>query len=204
MSSPPRLVGSTVTRLRLAAPYTPTDPTGTMREALAQNAFLDYLTPTQKGQRVGFARADQPLVLPVDFQDLSTWNLSPYAFFALRIDDKKVPAKRLKARVDERVKAWCHANLRERAPAAVKQEIKEQVELELLPRCMPSSKVISIVWHTADGWLLLSTRTTSQVDAVRKLLHRAFGVSTLVEAPDDGLSADTLERLAQTSPLSLS
>ena len=69
---------------------------------------------------------------------------------------------------------------------------------------MPSSKVISIVWHTGEGWILLSTRTTSQVDAVRKLLHRAFGVSTLVEAPDDGLSADTLERLAQTSPLSLS
>lgn len=204
MSSPPRLVGTTVTRLRLAAPYTPTDPTGTMMEALQSHAFLDYLTPTQKGQRVGFARADQPLVLPADFHDLSTWNLSPYAFFALRIDDKKVPAKRLKARVDERVKEWCRANLRERAPSSVKQEIKEQVEMELLPRCMPSSKVISIVWHTGEGWILLSTRTTSQVDAVRKLLHRAFGVSTLVEAPDDGLSADTLERLAQTSPLSLS
>jgi DNA recombination-dependent growth factor C len=175
-----------------------------MMEALQSHAFLDYLTPTQKGQRAGFARADQPLVLPADFHDLSTWNLSPYVFFALRIDDKKVPAKRLKARVDERVKEWCRANLRERAPSSVKQEIKEQVELELLPRCMPSSKVISIVWHTGEGWILLSTRTTSQVDAVRKLLHRAFGVSTLVEAPDDGLSADTLERLAQTSPLSLS
>lgn len=204
MSSPPRLVGTTVTRLRLATPYAPTDPTGTMQEALQGHAFVDYVTPTQKGQRFGFARADQPLVLPVDFHDLSTWNLSPYAFFALRIDDKKVPAKRLKARVDERVKEWCRSNLRERAPSGVKQEIKEQVELELLPRCMPSSKVVSIVWHTSEGWILLSTRTTAQVDAVRKLLHRAFGVTTLVEAPDDGLSPETLERLAQTSPLSLS
>lgn len=203
MPSLPRFVGAAVTRLRLASPYAPTDPTGTMQAALTEGRFIDYLTPTQKGTRVGFVRADQPLVLTADFHDLSTWNLSPYAFFALRVDDKKVPPKRLKARVEERVGEWCKANLRERAPSSVKQEIKEQVELELLPRCMPTSKVLTVVWHVGEDWILVSTRSTAQIDLVRKHLHRAFGVQALVESPDDGLSPEVLERLSQTSPLSL-
>lgn len=199
-----RFVGSTVTRLRLASPYTPDDLTGSLREALEAHAFTDYLTPTQKGQRTGFARADKPLVLPADFHDSTQWRVDPYAVFAFRIDDKKVPPKKLKAALDEKVEQWCRANLRERCPRAVKEELREQVELEMLPRCMPTSKVVGLVWNLSSDWLLLSTRSAPQIEAIRKILHRAFGVTASIEDPDDTLDADTLERLAQTDPLTLS
>jgi len=198
-----RFVGSTVTRLRLTAPYAPPDLTGSLREGLEAHAFTDYLTPTQKGQRTGFARADKPLVLPADFHDATQWRVDPYAVFAFRIDDKKVPPKKLKAALDEQVEQWCRANLRERCPRAVKEELKEQVELGLLPRCLPTSKVVGLVWNLSSDWILLSTRSAPQIEALRKALHRAFGISTTVEDPDDALDADTLEKLGQTDPLVL-
>jgi hypothetical protein len=73
----------------------------------------------------------------------------------------------------------------------------------LLPRCLPTSKVVGLVWHLGEGWILLSTRSAPQIEALRKALHRAFGISTTVEDPDDALDADTLEKLGQTDPLVL-
>ena len=198
-----RFVGSTVTRLRLHAPYNPIDLTSHLREGLEAHAFTDYLTPTQKGQRTGFARADKPLVLPADFHDSPQWRADPYVVFAWRCDDKKVPPKKLKAALDEQMEQWCRANLRERCPRVVKEELKEQVELGLLPRCMPTSKVVGLVWHIGEGWMLLSTRSAPQIEAIRKVLHRAFGITASVEDPDDALDEATLEQLAQTEPLAL-
>ena len=194
-----RFVGSTVTRLRLTSPYNPIDLTGHLRDGLEAHAFTDYLTPTQKGQRTGFARADKPLVVTTDFHDSTQWRADPYAVFAFRLDDKKVPPKKLKAALDERVEQWCRANLRERCPRVVKEELKEQTELDLLPRCMPTSKVVGIVWNLPEGWLLLSTQSAAQIEAIRKILHRAFGIIATVE----DLDADTLEKLGQTDPLVL-
>jgi hypothetical protein len=199
-----KFVGSTVTRLSLATPWSPVGGfTDVLIEGANREAFVDFLSPTAKGSRSGLARIDAPLACPPDFDDGSLWVLHPTVVLAWREDTKKVPPKRLKAALDEATKAWCKANLRDRCPAMVKTEIKESIELALLPRCMPASKVVNIVWNFVEGWVLLSTRSASAVEGIRKRLHRAFGVVLSEEAPDDGLSAATLEALGATSPLVL-
>ena len=196
-------VGSVITRFHLAEPYAPDDFVGTLRACVEENAFIDYPSPTARGTRSGFASTATPLVLPVDVADTSAWISMPYVTLAWRVDDKKVPPKKLKARCQEMERAWCAANQRDRCPRSVKAELKETAELEMLPRCMPTSKVVSIVWQAAEGWIVLSTQSAAHVDAIRKLLQRTFGVVVTPTAPDDGLDAATLEALAATRPLVL-
>lgn len=198
-----RFVGSTVTRLRFASPFAPPDRSAVIREGLERASFIDYLTPTQKGVREGFARADKPLVVPVEWGDYSLWMADPYLTFAWRTDTKKVPPKRLRAALNERVESWCKTALRERCPKAVKEDLREQIELELLPRCMASSSVVGVVWNLNEDWMLLSTRANARVERIRKELHRAFGIVTHIEETDEALGANVLAALAETEPLQL-
>ena len=196
-------VGSVITRLHLAEPFVADDFVGTLLERVEAHVFTDYLTPTQKGVRSGFTSTGSPLVLPVSVTDTASWISLPYVTLAWRVDDKKVPPKKLKARCQELERAWCAANQIEKCPRAVKAELKETAELEMLPRCMPTSKVVSIVWHVSDGWVVFSTQSATHVEAIRKLLHRSIGITLTPTAPDDGLDAATLAALAATQPLFL-
>lgn len=196
-------VGSVVTRLHLAEPYVPDDFAGTLRECVEAHVFTDYPSSTSQGVRSGFATTGSPLVLPVDVADTARWISTPYVTLCWRIDDKKVPPKKLKARCQELEGAWARANQREKCPRAVKAELKEAAEMEMLPRCMPTSKIVSIVWHALDGWMVFSTQSAAHLDLIRKLVHRAFGITLTPTAPDDGLDAETLAALAATRPLVL-
>ncbi len=198
-------VGSTLTRLHISTddgnPHDVGDFADATRTAVGDHVFTDYPTPTSRGLRSGFARPRSPLVLPVDVSNTGEWVLQNYVALAWRQDDKKVPPKRLKARVEEAKAAWCAANNREKCPRLVVAELKETAELEMLPRCMPTSKVVSIVWNHQEGWILLSTRSAKHVEAIRKLLHRAFGVVATEDAADCGLDEKILLALGETEPL---
>ena len=51
--------------------------------------------------------------------------------------------------------------------------------------------------------MVFSTQSAAHLDAIRKLVHRALGITLTPTAPDDGLDAETLAALAVTRPLVL-
>ena len=197
-----RFVGSTVTRMRVKGDLDHPDFTGWLHEALTQNAFTDYPSPASGGVRDGFSRADAPLE-PPDFTDASTFFLTPYVSFAYREDVKKVPAARLKAAVNAAARAWCAEHMRERCPKQVKLEIKDRIEADMLPRVTPSSRVVLCVLNVAEGYLVASTQSEPRLEGIRKLMHRSMGLDVRVESPDDSLTVEVLEALANTSPMVL-
>jgi hypothetical protein len=195
-----KFVGTSVKRLRPLNDFSfQGDPFGSIKDALTKGAFVDYLSPSTGGIRSGFVRAEKPLLLPVDFSNHTA--MGGYVVFGFRIDEKKVPPKKLRALVEQYAEKWCKESGRERCPRRVQEEFKDLAEQELLPRCMPTTKIITVVWSFAqDNWVILSTGSEKQVTAVQKALFQAFGIRFV---PDSEIPEDLMSKLSETYPFSL-
>jgi DNA recombination-dependent growth factor C len=150
--------------------------------ALEENAFREPLTATNKEQRVGWVQVHN--LLDTSFLDTNRWLYNQYAVFALRIDKKVIPAKYFQAHLQKRVQTWCEGQKRERCPAAVKQELKEALELEMLQKTLPRVAIYEVAWNIAEGWVVFHNQSEVPNDTFRKLFHRTFGMALM---PHDAL-----------------
>ncbi len=165
--------------------------------ALNENAFKEALSPLHKEKRSGWCIYQRPLL--TDFADLNLWLYNNYAVFSLRIDQKKVPPKLLRARLDEKIREWCSQNNRERAPAAVKTELKEALEAEMLQKTLPSMRTIDILWNVAGNYVVLGNKSDNTADLFRKLFHRTFGLTLEIDTFEPGEEGD--RELLDAGPL---
>lgn len=143
------------------------------RDALQHHAFRDPLSPLHKEEIAGWVQAHN--LLDTTFEDLNRWLYLPYTLFALRIDKKVLPAKLFAAHLARRSEEWCKANNRERVPSAVKKEIRELLEQEMLRQTLPRVQVTEVVWHLDEGWVLFHNQSDRVNDIFRKLFYRTFG-----------------------------
>ena len=150
------------------------------RDALNLHAFRDPLSPLHKEEIVGWVQAHN--LLDTTFDDLNRWLYNQYALFAMRVDKKVLPAKLFQAHLARRGEEWCKANNRERVPSAVKKELRELLEQEMLRQTLPRVQVTEVVWHVPEGWLLVHSQSDRVNDLLRKLFFRTFG---LVAQPFD-------------------
>lgn len=151
--------------------------------ALESNAFRDALSPVHKEERVGWAQIHN--LLDTDFVDLNRWLYNQYAVFALRVDKKVLPAKFFKAHLEKRVQGWCQQNNKERCPAAVKKELKELLEAEMLQQTLPRVQLYEVGWNLVEGWVLFHNSSELANDKFRKLFHRTFGLVLIPHDPLD-------------------
>jgi recombination associated protein RdgC len=110
---------------------------------------------------------------------------SQYFAWSLRIDNKTLPSKLLSALLDLRIRDWLAETGRERIPARVKGEIKEQIELELFPRQLPSVGVHDIAWDLKSGTIRLFTNSVKVNETFRILFSQTFGLETRSIGPVD-------------------
>ena len=84
--------------------------------------------------------------------------------FALRVDNKRLPAKLVKARLELRAQDWMAERGADRIPATVKRELKEQLELELLPKQLPSVNAHDVCWDLKDHkvWFFSGSRKVNE------------------------------------------
>ena len=150
----------------------PEDFRAAFTKVLNSNAFV-VPVGVSKERRTGWCVYSRPL--SVNF-DASDWLHNQYGLFSLRVEQRRVPARLLRARVDRAVQEWCEEHKRARAPSAVREEIKEAVEADLLRQTLPSLRVLDVCWNTVDGWITLSGTSESLGDVFRKLFHRTFGL----------------------------
>jgi recombination associated protein RdgC len=151
--------------------------------ALEENAFRDALSPLHKEERVGWVQIHN--LLDTSFLDLNMWLYNQYAVFAMRIDKKVLPAKLFKARLEKKVQAWCQQNNRERAPHAVKTELKEALEAEMLGQTLPRVQLYECAWNVTEGWVIFHNQSELPNDKFRKLFHRTFGLVLIPHDPID-------------------
>lgn len=138
-------------------------------------------------------------LLDTDFTDLNRWLIQDYALLALRVDKKRLPARLFRATLEKRVQAWCAERGLERCPAAVKNELKDNLEAEWLARTLPSVGVTEAVWSIEGRYLVLGTHSESTTDRFRKRFLQTFGLHLVPWSPLDWLatSADVEALLAQ-------
>ncbi len=155
-------------------------------DALNTHQFREPQSPTHKGEVAGWAQAHN--LLDTDFTDLNQWLYDRYAYFSLRVDKKTVPAKYLRAHLEKRLLGWCKANNRPKAPAAVREELKEALELELLQKCLPRVQTWEVLWNVNDGWALFTNDSELPNERFQKLFLRTFALRAVPWSPLDELT----------------
>src|SRR5204863_84443 len=80
---------------------------------------------------------------------------------------------------------------------AVKTELKEALELEMLQQTLPRVQVYEVAWNLSEGWVLFHNSSELPNDKFRKLFHRTFGMVLIPHDPLDfvGDRVDLAERL---------
>lgn len=155
-------------------------------ESLNTNQFREPQSPTHKGETMGWCQVHN--LLDVDFSDINLWLYNHYALFALRVDKKAVPAKLLRAHLQKRMEAWCKANNRPKVPAAVKEELRETLELEMLQKCLPRVQTWEVAWNMQQGWALFTNDAELPNERFQKHFLKTFGLRAVPWSPLDELS----------------
>ncbi|MEI6208205.1 MAG: recombination-associated protein RdgC [Desulfuromonadales bacterium] len=131
----------------------------------------------------GWAEVDRPdeasFESPTDF-----WR-DNYLVFSLRRDQRKIPAAILKSHSGREESAFLalHPNLRS-TPKQKREEIREQVQLRLLTKCLPVPASVDVVWDLKGGVLTLFGSGSKMIERFEEIFRKTFeGFSPVIIHP---------------------
>lgn len=132
---------------------------------------------------------------------------SEWLCFALRVDTRKIPSAVMKKALAEAYKAELkklQAEGKSFISRGRKKELKEQVQLRLLPQIQPAPIVVDLALDTSTGFLYAGTVSNSALETLAEHLKTSFGVEPqeLALAGLEARSADLQEAYAVESFLS--
>jgi hypothetical protein len=129
-----------------------------------------------------------------------------YIVFSLRRDQRKIPAAVLKSHAAREEGLFLAQNLNlRRTPKHKREEIKEQVQLRLMTRCLPVPSTVDVVWDLKNSVLTLFSLGTKVIDRFEDIFRKTFeGFSPVIIHPFararkllDGQLLDSLEAANQ-------
>jgi hypothetical protein len=131
----------------------------------------------------GWVQVDRPD--DADFNAPSDFWRDNYVVFSLRKDQRKIPAAVLKSHTGREEGAFLaqHPNLR-RTPKNKREEIKEQVQMRLLIKCLPVPSSVDLVWDQRSNVLTLYSLGTKVIERFEDLFRKSFeGFSPVIIHP---------------------
>lgn len=138
---------------------------------------------TSEESSEGWTQVDRPddaaFEAPSDF-----WR-DHYVLFSLRKDQRKIPAAVLKSHTAREEGAFLalHPNLR-RTPKNKREEIKEQVQLRLLIKCLPVPASVDLVWDQRNSTLTLYSLGAKVIERFEDFFRKTFeGFSPVIIHP---------------------
>jgi len=149
-------------------------------ELLGEHAFHEPPSAAKGGENHGWVSMHNLCVTEFVHDD-SFYH--QYLCFSLRMDRKALPARLLKALLELRCTSWMEETGRERVPAAVKREIREQLELELFPRQLPNVGVHDVCWDLNRGLVWFFNNGNKANEIFRIHFARTFSVDTQPVGP---------------------
>ena len=151
-----------------------------MLEVLSKNAFRKPPSMATGGENIGWVNLHNLCITDFSLEDC--W-YNQYFCFSLRVDNKRLPARLLKAMLDLRVREWLADTGREKIPTPLRSELREQLEIELFPRQLPAVAAHDVCWDTATDVLRFFSTSEKANEMFRVLFHRSFGLETRPLAP---------------------
>ena len=171
-------------------------------QKLAGHAFHSIENSSEELSE-GWTQVDHPD--DAGFEIPSAFWRDNYLVFSLRRDQRKIPAAVLKSHTAREEGAFLaqHPNLR-RAPKDKRTEIKEQVQLRLLTRCLPVPSMVDVVWDQKSGVLTLFSLGNKAVERFEDIFRKSFeGLHPLAIHPFARarmlLEGDLLEKLEKAN-----
>lgn len=171
-----------ITQFAVAGELPKTDLFDWFSKKLADRGFQSIENSTEESAE-GWALVDKPddasFDAPSDF-----WR-DNFVVFSLRKDQRKIPAAVLKSHTGREEGAFLaqNPNLR-RTPKHKREEIKEQVQLRLLTRCLPVPSTVDVVWDQKSGVLTLYSLGTKVIERFEDIFRKTFdGFSPVIVHP---------------------
>lgn len=193
-----------ITQFAITGELPKTDHFEWFSKKLADRGFQSIENSTEESAE-GWALVDKPddasFDVPSDF-----WR-DNFVVFTLRKDQRKIPAAVLKSHTSREEGAFLaqNPNLR-RTPKHKREEIKEQVQLRLLTRCLPVPSTVDVVWDQKSGVLTLYSLGTKVIERFEDIFRKTFdGFSPVIVHPFarartllEGQQLDSLEAANQS------
>jgi DNA recombination-dependent growth factor C len=134
----------------------------------------------------------------------SSYRVGDYIVLSMRIDERKVaPAvlKKFCLKEEERIKKERQVP---RLSRAHRQEIKENIQLQLVKKAIPVGTIYDLCWNLADSTLLFFS-TSNKVQAVLEdFFKETFGLRLILQIPyltaEHLLAPEEREALADLKP----
>ncbi len=174
-------------------------------EKLAVKAFQSIESSSEENSE-GWTQVDHPD--DASFEVPSAFWRDNYLLFSLRRDQRKIPAAVLKSHTAREEGAFLsmHPNLR-RTPKNKRNEIKEQVQLRLMSRCLPVPSTVDVVWDQKKGQLTLFSLGSKVIERFEDNFRKTFeGLHPLAIHPFararmllEGQELDKLEQANQAN-----
>jgi len=98
----------------------------------------------------------------------------PYITMSLRVDERKIPATAIKEyclEAEEKIKADENLDF---LPKSRRVNIKEGIELRLLKRVLPCSRVYDMIWNYSTGQLIFACTNARLCDEFQELFLQTF------------------------------
>lgn len=197
----PLLTGAvSARRYRVVADFDEVGFRDKLLERLTEEAFREPLSAAKGGENYGWVTLEN--LCDTDFAPGKVL-FNQYACFSLRIDNKRLPGKLVKALLELRIRAWLQESGRERAPGPVKKEMLEQIELELYPRQLPAVAVQDVCWDLANKQVWFFSTSNKSNELFRTLFAKTFQAETrpigplqlIAHAPDASDLVNALETI---------
>ncbi len=127
--------------------------------------------------------------------------LGPVLRLRMRVDRKRLPSNAVRVRLAEAV-----AEIGGKVARSAKNELKQEIERELLARTVPATALFEVYWRPREETLLFSSTSAQAHDAFSNLFRHSFGVAPQAATPTPlavrvGAPDVTVERLMRLSPL---
>ena len=171
-----------ITQFSVTGELPKTDQFQWFSEKLAGHGFQSIENSTEESAE-GWTLVDKPddasFDAPSDF-----WR-DNFIVFSLRKDQRKIPAAVLKSHTGREEGAFLaqNPNLR-RTPKHKREEIKEQVQMRLMTRCLPVPSTVDVVWDQKNGVLTLYSLGTKVIERFEDIFRKTFeGFSPVIIHP---------------------
>lgn len=172
---------------------------------LAEKAFQSIENSSDELSE-GWTQVDRPD--DPTFEAPSAFWRDNYLVFTLRRDQRKIPSAVLKSHTAREEGAFLaqYPNLR-RTPKNKRAEIKEQVQLRLMARCLPVPATVDVVWDQKKGILTLFSLGSKVIERFEDIFRKGFeGLHPVAIHPFararmllDGQLLDSLEKANQAN-----
>ena len=169
-------------------------------ERISQFAFQD-IDDTFDEYSIGWVSVDN--MFDNTFEG-SSYSVGDHIVLSLRIDERKVSSKLLKKftlKEEERIKKEHRAP---RISRGHRQQIKEDVRLQLSKKAMPVPAVYDLSWNLAAGTLLFYSTSAKAQSVLEDFFKECFGLTIMLQVPyltaAHLLDGEDYERLQELRP----